>query len=205
MKKYLFPEHFAAFYFYVVSVLFITSCSKEEHFIETNISIEVESAKVWFENNNLRHNITSISNEEFCNSLYFVENKRPDWGKARSYKSNEKNIVEVPIIYEKQFDIHQVGFEKNKYNKFYDNIKLVIIENENGYKESLIMTIIPDNDFLEKNKFKPNQNFYKKMEEGYNGIVVFHTWAGDFKYGEYYKNGEIIGDVTNELLCAENL
>jgi hypothetical protein len=176
----------------------LISCNKD--LTDVSGSFTIEDAKAWFEINSS----TAITNNssERCNTIYKSSEKWANWNRAKEYQLEGIEVVEVPIVFKKVIDIHQKGLSKKEYKNFYDNIKLIIIKKEDLTVESFIMTLLPDNEMIKSNMFISKSNLYRKLQKKYSGLIVYHTWNGEFISGESYDKGVRNGTVNQEISCG---
>lgn len=70
-------------------------------------------------------------------------------------------------------------------------------DNESGYLQMFLMTIVPRASYLESTRFRPFRKMaYLKRDEEFSGIIFFHHANGTFANGWVYDEGKIISRMS---------
>lgn len=178
--------------FLAILCICIWACQKDkkaDSTITTN-QFSPEEAKTWL--------ATSSSHNGSVQTLTkspITQQKEVDWEKSIAFKSGDDDVLEFPIITNSK---NVLGLEKKTEKKTVESPKEIISLNrvvfrkrKNGEIDAAIMTVVPDNEMPQSEKKRIAESHYKKVDPSFSGVVLFHTWKGDFLTGWRYEKGII--------------
>ncbi len=181
---------------YALTLIFVLtllpSCQKEELLKD---EFTISEFRNWFEtthNSPPSHQIDAP-----CVTIFSSPDKKILWDKAKKRQVDGIKIVEVPVIFPAQYDL----LDKNPNGKIKEDflsITYLIIEENATVKQSKLMTIIPADELINRNKYIRGKNGYKKLQKEFSGKTIFHEWDGTFAGGTIYEDGKTIGWINSE-------
>lgn len=72
-----------------------------------------------------------------------------------------------------------------------------LTDNESGYIQMFLMTIVPRASYMESTRFRPFRKMaYLKRDEEFSGIIFFHHANGTFANGWVYDEGKVISPMS---------
>lgn len=72
-----------------------------------------------------------------------------------------------------------------------------LTDNESGFTQMFLMTIVPRASYMESTRFRPFRRMaYLKRDEKFSGIIFFHHADGTFANGWVYDEGKVISPMS---------
>jgi hypothetical protein len=184
------------------------SCQKEYDELRGVRDFTVDEARAWYEANKPGYiELKSGGNERNIKII------KPDWARGVKSENSEEEIIEADILTNGGF-----GFAKEELyaqwetseNERYmrSHTKLVVLKNKKTKTETgCFMTIIGDRSYMERKNFDTGGNRYRKPENDFSGVILFHHLNGGFSNGWRYTNGRLthVSTISFEKLMDNGL
>lgn len=169
------------------------SCIDDQHAFN-------ERAKRWFDNETGGAVLFEVENQmKSTNGLNDSIALLPDWNQSMMADYEHINNMEIPVVAienpelinnfaEVTSPLKDASVETNQISQS----RFVIQTNEaTGETRGFMMTIVPDEDYLNLRKDISNIDYYNRDDE-FSGLILFDNLDGTFANGWKYKEGEIV-------------
>lgn len=194
----------ASYFSILIFFLFIStfSCRKSDSYRVEKLSASKEQN--WFyqmHGDDVKYFSSVKKRDEiltnFRNSGKLRESKLPIWNSSYSYKLNSLSITEFDLIYSvRVLDLPKSLHSKYQIERFKRSIqtKVLFIANNSGY-DLRVMTIIPDQDYAEKEKYEIEPIRLNNFPPAFRGFVIVSDWNGNFLNGYRINEGKVYGEM----------
>lgn len=202
MKKYYLTSIFQRFNValaILLTALFIHSCKKDNSSTTApKLDPVLAQAKSWYESAYPINNDASGSlvTHATGGSVDLSQHIKPDWQHSTSYKSSDKNVIELPIDPSIKFGSDLKNITANRAsNRSYTRSSFLLLNDGKKY-DAYIMTIIADSSYVKNDTSKLRHNTYRQHDADFSGLVLYFTPKGRYLSGYRYKDGQLVVPST---------
>lgn len=128
---------------------------------------------------------------------------KPVWGSSFMQSKGKFTAVEVALCPEFSFNyilpecIAKYQATGDKRYRISCTRFVFLTDNESGFTQMFLMTIVPRASYLESTRFRPFRKMaYLKRDKEFSGIIFFHHADGTFANGWAYEDGKIISPMS---------
>lgn len=198
MRKILYLASLVA-----LSAIIIIACQREVNELKTNPNVfDVATAKEWWYGNFRK--TAFYSNINFSSPLAppegLSDRKYPIWNKAISYKKNNTEVVEVPLVFAtnkvllpNMQDLENtqeiVRIAKSRINK------LIIIKKTNGEQVVRIASIIPTPKYAKEHSYDISNVHPNSLPQDFEGYMAISDWGLNLKSFVRIEKGRIVENI----------
>lgn len=172
--------------------MMLYACQKEYEELSNNRDFSVEEARVWYEAHKPEYIELKSGGKD--KKVKYI---KPDWSRSIRFENKEEEIVETEIQTNGGFgfaleDMHG-QWERTRNDRYMrSHTKLVVIKNKKTKTEiGCFMTIIGDKSYTERKNLDTDCNRYRKPEDDFSGVILFHNLDGGFSNGWRYTDGRL--------------
>ncbi len=123
----------------------------------------------------------------------------PDWGQARSYRSGDSSITEVPVTTTGSFGAivnKTTGAAVSPHEKPVSQLRLLFITTQRT-SSAYYLNIIADKGYLEAPGNSLGDNTFKQHDTDFSGLYLYYDLNGSFIIGQKYTAGKLYGYVRH--------
>lgn len=128
---------------------------------------------------------------------------KPVWESSFMQTKGKFTAVEIALCPEFGFNyilpecIAKYQVTGNKRYRISSTRFVFLTDNESGYTQMFLMTIVPRASYLESTQFRPFRKMaYLKRDKEFSGLIFFHHANGTFANGWAYEEGKIISPMS---------
>jgi hypothetical protein len=177
----------------LVATVIIIACQKEISNSKKDNVFDDKSVKEWY------YGTFKKSPEwaEYNSSL--KGRKLPDWKNGTYKKLGDMEMVEFPLVKEKNTVpiLQKTNLQESEKRKIVNAAisRAVFIKQKTGNVIVREMQYIPDIDYLARHNFDISQNTIGNTDKDFSGIIIIKKWNGQDVSKNILKNGKIISKI----------
>ncbi len=175
----------------------LSACQKEYDELSGDRSYTVDEARAWYEAHNPGYlELKSGGNERNIKII------KPDWARGMKSENSDEEIIEADILTNGGFgfateELYSKWEASGNERYMRSHTRLVVLKNKKTKTETgCFMTIIGDRSYMERKNFDTGGNRYRKPENDFSGVILFHYLNGGFSNGWRYTGGQLTHITT---------